>query len=224
MKILFVEDEQKIARAVRQGFKHEGMSVELAFDGDSGLSSALYEEYDLIILDRMLPGSTDGLGICRELRKQNIQTPILMLTAKGQIRDKVEGLNSGADDYLVKPFSFEELLARVRALMRRPQESLGNILAVGNLTLDPVSHVVERDGSSIDLTSTEFSLLEYLMRNQARVLSKTNIINHVWDFDADVLPNTVEAYVGYLRAKIDKPFSAPDLIKTVRGFGYKIEA
>jgi DNA-binding response OmpR family regulator len=147
-----------------------------------------------------------------------------MLTAKGQIRDKVEGLNSGADDYLVKPFSFEELLARARALMRRPHETMSNTLEIADLSLDPVSHVVSRNGATVDLTSTEFALLEYLMRNQGRVLSKTNIINHVWDFDADVLPNTVEAYIGYLRNKIDKPSRGVHLIKTVRGFGYKIEA
>jgi DNA-binding response OmpR family regulator len=225
MKILFVEDEQKIARAIKQGFKHENLAVELAFDADSGLSSALYDSYDLIILDRMLPGSMDGLDICREIRKKGIQTPVLMLTAKTQVRDKVEGLNAGADDYLSKPFSFEELLARVRALLRRPQDTIGTVLAVGDLRLDTIGHKVTRAEKEIALTSTEYSLLEYLMRNEAKVVSKTNIINHVWDFDADVLPNTVEAYVGYLRNKIDKPFpDAPPLIKTVRGFGYKIEA
>lgn len=148
-----------------------------------------------------------------------------MLTAKGQIRDRVAGLNAGADDYLTKPFSFEELLARVRALMRRPQDVLSNALKVGDLELDTVSYVVKRGKTTIELTQTEFSLLEYLMRNYGRVLSKTNIINHVWDFDADILPNTVEAYVGYLRNKIDKPFpDKPTLIQTVRGFGYKLEA
>lgn len=223
MKLLFVEDEQKIARAVKQGFKHESMTVELAFDADSGLASALYESYDVIILDRMLPGSTDGIGIVRQLRAKNIQTPVLLLTARGQVRDKVEGLNAGADDYLVKPFSFEELLARVRALLRRPQEIKDNLITVGDLSLDTVAHTVNRADRPISLTSTEYALLEYLMRNQGMVLSKTTIIDHVWDFDADVLPNTVEAYIGYLRAKIDKPFAdRPALLQTVRGFGYKI--
>ena len=172
----------------------------------------------------MLPGGMDGVAICEKLRAKGNQTPIIMLTAKGQIRDRVLGLNAGADDYLTKPFSFEELLARTRALMRRPQDVLDNTLKVGDLELDMVAYAVRRGPATIDLTQTEFSLLEYLMRNYGRVLSKTNIINHVWDFDADALPNTVEAYIGYLRNKIDKPFpEKPSLIQTVRGFGYKIE-
>ncbi len=147
-----------------------------------------------------------------------------MLTAKAQIRDRVAGLNAGADDYLTKPFSFEELLARIRALMRRPQTPIGNVLNVKDLSLDTLSYDVRRGDKRVDLTQTEFSLLEYMMRNHGRVLSKTNIINHVWDFDSDILPNTVEAYIGYLRNKIDKPFPKnPPLIHTVRGFGYKIE-
>lgn len=223
MKVLLVEDEHKIANAIRQGLRQEHYMAEVCYDGDSGLSAALGDEYDLIILDRMLPG-IDGLEICKKIRENKIHTPILMLTAKGQTRDKVEGLDAGADDYLVKPFSFEELLARIRALLRRPQESIDNVLQVGDLTLDTVSFVVERAGETIDLTSTEFALLEYLMRNSGQVLSKSNIISHVWDFDADILPNTVEAYIGYLRNKVDKPFAkSPQLIRTVRGFGYKIE-
>jgi DNA-binding response OmpR family regulator len=148
-----------------------------------------------------------------------------MLTAKTMIRDRVAGLNAGADDYLGKPFSFEELLARVRALMRRPHDTVNDTLQVGDLSLDTVSYTATRDNKTIELTQTEFSLLEYLMRNHGRVLSKTNIINHVWDFDSDVLPNTVEAYIGYLRNKIDRPFKGkPEIIHTVRGFGYKVEA
>lgn len=225
MKLLIVEDERKIARALKLGFEQEHAVVEICYDGPSGLAAALGDEYDVIILDRMLPGGMDGLQICEEIRKKNVHTPIIMLTAKGQIRERVAGLNAGADDYLTKPFSFEELLARVRALLRRPQDQINNILKIGDLELDTVGYSVKRGGITIDLTQTEFSLLEYLMRNPGRVLSKTNIINHVWDFDADVLPNTVEAYVGYLRNKIDKPFPAkPDIIQTVRGFGYKIEA
>lgn len=225
MKLLIIEDERKIARALKLGFEQERAVAEVYYDGPSGLSAALGDEYDVIILDRMLPGGMDGLQICEEIRKKNVHTPIIMLTAKGQIRERVAGLNAGADDYLTKPFSFEELLARVRALLRRPQDQINNILKIGDLELDTVGYSVKRGGITIDLTQTEFSLLEYLMRNPGRVLSKTNIINHVWDFDADVLPNTVEAYVGYLRNKIDKPFPAkPDIIQTVRGFGYKIEA
>lgn len=221
MKILIIEDEHKIANAMKQGFKQERMNVDVAYDADEGLAAALGEEYDVIILDRMLPGG-DGLEVCKAIRAKGNQTPIIMLTAKSQIRDRVSGLNGGADDYLTKPFSFEELLARVRALLRRPQDNIGNVLRVGNLTLDTITFEVKRGEKTIKLSSTEFALLEYLMRNYGRVLSKTNIISHVWDFDADILPNTVEAYIGYLRNKIDKPFDSPTLIQTVRGFGYKI--
>lgn len=224
MKILLVEDERKIAHAIRQGFSQERMNVETIFDGLSGLAAALHEEYDVIILDRMLPGNLDGVDICKDLRSKNIKTPILLLTAKGQIKDRVEGLNSGADDYLVKPFSFEELLARVRALVRRPHESVGTQLQAADLLLDTVTYQVKRNNKVVKLSQTEYSLLEYLLRNKGRVLSKTNIINHVWDFDADILPNTVEAYIRYLRQKIDKPFPASrPLIQTVHGFGYKLE-
>lgn len=225
MKILVIEDEHKLANALKQGFKQEHATVEVAYDGDAGLAATEGDEYDVIILDRMLPGGVDGLEICKTIRAAGNQTPVIMLTAKGQIRDKISGLNGGADDYMVKPFSFEELLARVRAVMRRPGESVGNALTINDLTLDTISFDVKRGSTHISLSSTEFSLLEYLMRNEGRVLSKTNIINHVWDFDSDVLPNTVEAYIGYLRNKIDRPF--PDrtpLITTVRGFGYKVSA
>lgn len=225
MKVLLIEDEYKIARAIKQGLEQERAVVEVYNDGPSGLAAARGDEYDVIILDRMLPGGMDGVAICETLRREDNRTPVLMLTAKTMIRDRVAGLNAGADDYLGKPFSFEELLARVRALMRRPHDVINNVLTVGNLSLDTLSYDVKRDGTTIDLTQTEFSLLEYLMRNHGRVLSKTNIINHVWDFDSDVLPNTVEAYIGYLRNKIDRPFKGePRLIHTVRGFGYKVEA
>lgn len=221
MKVLLVEDEPKIARAIKMGIEQERSMVEIAHDGPSGLASALGDEYDVIVLDRMLPGGMDGLEICEKIRAKGIRTPVLMLTAKGQIRDRVNGLNAGADDYLVKPFSFEELLARLRALTRRPHHTNGTELHVADLTLDTISYEVTRASKPISLSQTEYSLLEYLMRNKNRVLSKSNIINHVWDFDADILPNTVEAYIGYLRNKIDKPFTKP-LIHTVRGFGYRI--
>lgn len=222
MKVLIVEDEPKIAGALSRGLKQEKFVVEVCDDGESGLAAALGDEYDIIILDRMLPGM-DGVEICRQIRTKKITTPIIILTAKSQIRDRVEGLDAGADDYLVKPFSFEELLARIRALLRRPQDTIDNILKVGDLTLDTVSYDVHRGKKRIRLTSTEFALLEYLMRNQGWVVNKEKIINHVWDFDADVLPNTVEAYISSLRHKIDKPFKARPLIHTLRGFGYKIE-
>lgn len=222
MNILLVEDEHKIANAIKTGFRQETYACEVCYDGDSGLAAALGGEYDVIILDRMLPGM-DGIEICKEIRAKGIQTPVIMLTAKGQIRDKVGGLNSGADDYMVKPFAFEELLARIRALLRRPQDNVGNVLQVEDLALDTITYEVKRDDTLIKLSQTEFALLEYLMRNYGRVLSKDNIITHVWDFDSDVLPNTVEAYVGYLRNKVDKPFpGSTPLIQTVRGFGYKL--
>lgn len=222
MNILLVEDEHKIANAIKQGFRQETYVCEVSYDGESGLAAALGSEYDVIILDRMLPGM-DGIEICKQIRAKGIQTPIIMLTAKGQIRDRVTGLNAGADDYLTKPFAFEELLARIRALLRRPHDNVGNVLQVDDLTLDTITYDVKRGNTSIRLSQTEYALLEYLMRNYGRVLSKDTIINHVWDFDADILPNTVEAYIGYLRNKIDRPFSkSTPLIQTVRGFGYKL--
>jgi DNA-binding response OmpR family regulator len=224
MRILVVEDEHKIAGAIKRGLEQESYAVDAVFDGDEGLSSALTDEYDVIVLDRMLPGLLDGTEICKEVRANGIRTPILMLTAKDKVSDRVEGLNSGADDYLIKPFAFEELLARVRALLRRPQDHVGNILEIDDLTLDTETYEVRRAGRPINLSQREYALLEYLMRNQNRILSKANIISHVWDYDADILPNTLEVYVGYLRTKIEKPFQGRELIHTVRGFGYKLSA
>jgi DNA-binding response OmpR family regulator len=219
MRILVIEDEHKIANAIKQGLVQENFAVDVEYDSDSGLGAALSESYDVIVIDRMLPGSMEGLDICREVRTADIHTPILLLTARDQVKDRVEGLNAGADDYLVKPFSFEELLARIRALMRRPAQASGSVLKVADLTLDPVKFEVKRGTSKLELSAKEFALLEYMMRNSNRVLSKDNIIAHVWDFDADVLPNTVEVYMGYLRSKVDKPFKKP-LLHTRRGFGY----
>jgi DNA-binding response OmpR family regulator len=224
MRILVIEDEPKIANAIKQGLTQEKYAVDIEYDGDSGLGAALAENYDLLIIDRMLPGALDGAEIVAELRQKDIQTPALLLTAKAQIRDRVEGLNAGADDYLVKPFAFDELLARVRALLRRPPQSQGNRLEVADLSLDTINYEVKRGSRPIELSAKEFALLEYMMRNAGQILSKENIISHVWDFESDVLPNTVEVYVGYLRNKIDKPFKKPPLIQTQRGFGYKIGA
>lgn len=224
MRILVIEDEHKIAQALARGLTQEKYAVDVEYDGDDGMGAALSETYDLMIIDRMLPGSVEGLDICQAVRKAGKHTPILLLTARDQVRDRVEGLNAGADDYLIKPFSFEELLARVRALLRRPRTTQGTVLKVGNLSLDTISYEVKRSGRPISLSAKEFALLEYMMRNAGRVLSKDNIISHVWNFDADILPNTVEVYVGYLRNKIDKPFSGSDMITTQRGFGYKLEA
>lgn len=216
-----VEDERRIAAALKDGLTQESYAVDLECDGESGLNAALVGEYDLLILDVMLP-SLDGFSICKQLRANHNHTPILMLTAKDQDRDIIEGLDNGADDYLPKPFSFEVLLARVRALLRRPIEANSEVLKVANLTLDPARHEVRRANKIITLSGKEYALLEYLMRNSGKVLSKNNITTHVWDFDADILPNTVEVFIAYLRSKVDKPFKGPKLIKTVRGFGYKI--
>ncbi len=222
MRILIVEDEHKIAGALKRGLEQESYAVDLAYDSDEGLSSALTDDYDVIVLDRMLPGLLDGVEICKEVRANGIRTPILLLTAKDKVADRVDGLNAGADDYLVKPFAFEELLARIRALMRRPQDHIGNVLGIDDLSLDTQTYEVKRTGRRIQLSQREYALLEYLMRNQNRILSKSNIISHVWDYDADILPNTLEVYIGYLRTKIERPFRGPELIHTVRGFGYKL--
>ncbi len=222
MRILVVEDEHKIANAIKKGLEQEKFAVDVVYDGDDGLAMATDEEYDLVILDRMLPGEVDGVGILTAMREANIHKPVLFLTAKDRISDRVEGLNAGADDYLIKPFAFEELLARIRALLRRPQDNKGNELSYGDLKLDPINYIVTRAGRPIELTSKEFALLEYLMRNPDRILTKENIIAHVWDYDADILPNTVEVYIGYLRGKVDKPFKSVKLINTQRGFGYKL--
>jgi DNA-binding response OmpR family regulator len=222
MKVLVIEDEHKIANAIKHGLEQESFAVDVAYTGTDGFDLASTEEYDLIILDILLPGM-DGIEICRKLRAQNIHSPILMLTAKGQIGDKVEGLDAGADDYVTKPFAFEELLARARALIRRPRNSVGNVLAVEDLSLDTISYEVKRGGKLVRLSTKEFALLEYLLRHPGQILKKEQIISHVWNYDADILPNTVEVYIGYLRNKIDKPFpNKPPLIHTVRGFGYKI--
>jgi DNA-binding response OmpR family regulator len=222
MRILLVEDEHKIASAIKKGLEQESYAVDVLYDGKEALSFVTTETYDLVILDRMLPNIGDGLNLCRAMRDQGIHTPVLILTAKDQIRDRVEGLNNGADDYLVKPFAFDELLARIRALLRRPSELLEKVLQIDGLRLDSQSFEVSRDGQPIRLSQKEYALLEFMMRHPNQILTKDKIINHVWDYDSDVLPNTVEVYVGYLRNKIDKPFNKEPLIQTVRGFGYKI--
>lgn len=223
MRVLVVEDEHRIASAIKKGLEQEAFAVDVAFDGESGYDLASSEDYDVIVLDLMLP-KMDGLEICRQLRKDKIHTPILILTAKGDVEDKVNGLNCGADDYLTKPFAFTELLARISALTRRPQKSLDTVLKVDDLIIDTVSYQVKRSGTEIKLSKKEFSLLSYMMRHKGKILTKDQIINHVWDYNADVLPNTVEVYIGYLRNKIDKPFKKKStLIHTVRGFGYKVE-
>ena len=222
MRILVVEDEHRIANSIKKGLEQERYAVDVTYNGSDGFDLASSEDYDVIILDLMLPGM-DGLEVCKKLRWEGNHTPILILTAKGQIQDKVTGLDSGADDYLTKPFSFEELIARLRALSRRPKSSLQSVLTVDDLRLNTQNFEVKRGKDNIRLTSREFSLLEYLMRHPHQTLKREQIINHVWDYDADILPNTVEVYIRNLRRKIDLPFkNLKPLIMTARGFGYRI--
>lgn len=222
MRILVVEDEHRIAQAVKQGLEQESYAVDICYDGEDGYNTASADEYDLIIMDVMMPG-IDGFEVTRRLRADENHVSILLLTAKNQGRDIVVGLDTGADDYLAKPFSFEVLLARVRALLRRPPLTGGEVLCVRDLSLNPGTKEVIRGEKFISLSGKEYALLEYMLRNKGRVLSKNNIMSHVWNFDADILPNTVEVFINYLRSKIDKPFKdQPEIIQTVRGFGYRI--
>jgi two-component system, OmpR family, response regulator len=221
MRILVVEDEPKIAAAVKRGLEQEAFSVDVVDDGDSGLSYGLSGDYDAIILDWMLPGSIDGKAVCEQLRQKDTKTPILMLTARDSVGAKVAGLNGGADDYLAKPFAFDELIARIHALLRRPAALDQTKLSAGKLSLEPVTKIVVYGNKKVHLTAKEFSLLEYLLRHKGRVISKDELITHVWSDDDNILPNTVEVYIGYLRNKIDRPFKS-GLVTTVRGFGYKI--
>lgn len=221
MRVLLIEDDVTIARLLKEGLEDESYAVDVANDGSEGYRTAAADDYDVIILDIMLP-EMNGYEVCRALRNDGNKTPILMLTARDAERDIVEGLDTGADDYLAKPFSFDVLLARIKALLRRPNEKLEEILQVGDLKLDPSSKKVTRASQEISLTAKEYGVLEYLMRNKGKVLSKEQIISHVWDFDADVLPNNVELFIMFLRRKIDKPFKSK-LIHTVSGFGYKLE-
>ncbi len=217
MKILIIEDEHKIANSIKRGLEQEAYVVDVAYDGEEGYDLAVSEDYDLIILDLLLP-KMSGMEVVKKLRSGSIHTPVLMLTALGETQNKVEGLNNGADDYMVKPFAFEELLARIRALIRRPKGIKNEELKINNLELNTQTFEVREDNKNIELSRKEFALLEYLMRNAGRVVSKENIISHVWDYESDILPNTVEVFIGYLRNKIGK-----DVIKTVRGFGYRID-
>lgn len=220
MKILVVEDEHLIATSIKKGLEQEHYTVDISFDGTDGYDLASTGDYDVILLDLMLPGM-DGLSICQKLRGENNHTPILMLTAKNQIEDKIKGLNSGADDYLTKPFAFEELLARVRALGRRPHQSVGKILTVGDLSLDTTTYQIKRGNQEIRLSDKEYSLLECLMRHSGQILNKDQLIQYVWSYESDILPNTIEVYIRNLRQKIDNPFKKK-LIQTIRGFGYKV--
>lgn len=218
MRILLVEDEKKVANFVQRGLKEESYAVDVARDGEKGLLLAEVNAYDLIILDIMLPGK-DGVTICRELREKKIGAPILMLTAKDGLRDKITGLNSGADDYLTKPFSFEEFLARVRALLRRKGIAKTTALKIGDLELDQLTHKARRASREIELTSREYALLEYLMLNSNQIVTRTMISEHVWNEDFDSFTNVIDVFINYLRNKIDRGFDKR-LIHTIRGTGY----
>ena len=220
MRILVVDDEKKIALGIKKALESQKYAVDVCHDGIEASNMAEAIEYDLIVLDRMLPGM-DGVSIIKNLRSKNIYPPILLLTALGTVKDKTDGLDAGADDYLPKPFALDELLARVRAILRRPKVKAEIILTVGDLSLNLNTHSVKRSSKDIILTNKEFSLLEFLMRNKKQPISKEQIITHVWNWDSDILPNNIEVYISYLRDKVDKPFSKK-LIKTVRGVGYKI--
>ncbi len=220
MKILLVEDEKKVATFVRSGLKSEGFTVDLAADGEEGLYLARETSYDLMILDILLP-KTDGLTLCKKLRAEGRKMPIIMLTARDSVDDRVKGLDAGADDYLTKPFSFAELLARVRALTRRHKGGGTEKLKVGEVTLDPGTFEVVRGGKKIALSATEFRLLKYLMENSSRVVTKALILENVWGYDFSPESNVVDVYIKYLRDKLDKGFKT-SFIQTVRGIGYRL--
>ena len=221
MRILVVEDEKKVSSFIKRGLEEENFTVDAAYDGEEGLYLAETNPYDLILMDVMLP-KLDGLAVVRQLRGKNIMTPVLCLTAKDTVDDIVSGLNSGSDDYLTKPFAFAELLARVRALLRRGTQDRGAELHFADLRLDPVGHKVWRSGKELDLTAKEYALLEYFMRNPNQILTRTMIAEHVWDYTFDSFTNIIDVYVNYLRKKVDRDFDKK-LIHTVRGVGYVLK-
>ncbi len=221
MRILVVEDERKVASFIKKGLEEQSYVVDTAIDGLEGERLALKNEYDAIVLDVLLP-KQDGIATCQKIRLKRVDTPILMLTALGETDDKVRGLDSGADDYLTKPFHFEELLARVRALLRRKSQDRSTSLQAGTLVLDPVTRKVERDGRQIRLTSREFALLEYFLRNKGQILSRANLAQHVWNVSFDMDSNVIDVYVKLLRQKIDKDFDK-QLLQTIVGAGYVLK-
>jgi len=220
MRVLIIEDERKLSNIVRKGLIEEGFAVDQAFDGEEGQYLAESESYDLIILDVMLP-KINGLDVCRSLRSKKIMIPILMLTAKTTVEDKVEGLNVGADDYLSKPFAFTELKARLQALLRRSHNQTQTTLQVEDLEVDPVKHTAKRGNKTISLTPKEFSILEFLLRHKGEVVTRTQITEHVWDYNFDALSNVVDVFVATLRKKVDSGFKSK-IIQTIHGVGYKI--
>jgi DNA-binding response OmpR family regulator len=220
MRILIVEDEHRLARVLKRGLEEHGYAVDVAYDGEEGLGLAELEPYDLIVLDVMLP-KLDGLTVCRRLRAQRKNMPVLMLTARDTIDNRVAGLDSGADDYLIKPFAFRELLARIRALLRREAPSRDPVLRVADVEVDTITHEVRRAGKQVELTCKEYAVLEYFLRNPNRVLTRTQIAEHVWDYDFIAMSNVVDVYVRYLRRKLGDE-REPRLLRTVRGTGYQL--
>jgi heavy metal response regulator len=218
MRILVVEDEKKVASFIKKGLEEEYFTVDVAYNGKEGLEFATREEYDILLLDVMIP-YIDGITLTKELRKRKITTPVLLLTVKDSTQAKVEGLDAGADDYLTKPFAFEEFLARIRVLLRRKNNRKNTVLKIEDLQLDQITHRVIRGGKEIVLTSKEYALLEYLMLNVNQVITRTMISEHVWDEDFDTFTNVIDVYINYLRKKIDKEFKKK-LIHTLRGTGY----
>ena len=220
MRILIIEDEYRLSKVVKKGLVEDGFAVDQAFDGEEGLYLAESESYDLIILDLMLP-KIDGIEVCSQLRKKKIRTPILMLTAKTTTEDKVVGLDSGADDYLTKPFAFTELKARIQALLRRSHHQVDPVCKIADLEVDPIKHTVKRAGKNIILTPKEFAILEYLARHKHQVVTRTQITEHVWDYSFDALSNVVDVFITTLRRKINTGFKNK-LIQTIHGVGYKM--
>ncbi|HLX11391.1 MAG TPA: response regulator transcription factor [Bacteroidota bacterium] len=221
MRILVVEDEKKVAKFIQQGLEEEHYAVDVANDGERGEFLASNEQYDLIILDILMP-KKDGMSVLKSLRGKKINTPVLVLTAKNSTTDKVEGLDSGADDYLTKPFAFEELLARARSLLRRGASEKSTMLKIGDLQLDTITHKAQRAGKNIELTAKEYALLEYLMRNKNRVVTRTLIAEHIWNYNFDTGTNVIDVYVNHLRSKIDDGYPKK-MIQTVRGVGYVLK-
>ncbi len=223
MRILVIEDEQKLALSLKKALEAESYAVDVCFDGQEGYDTASVEEYDLIILDLGLP-NMDGITLAKKLREEKVTIPLLMLTARDTMKDKIAGLDSGADDYIVKPFAFEELLARIRALLRRGTNQQSPILSVDTLTLDPAARLVRRANKDVALSAKEYGLLEFLMRHASQIVSKTQLLEHVWDMETDPFSNVVDVYIGYLRNKIDKSFpKETPLIHTHKGLGYRID-
>jgi DNA-binding response OmpR family regulator len=223
MRVLLVEDNKQLGHTVKEALELEGYAVDLVADFEGGLAYGESETYDLIVLDRMLPDGHDGLQICRLLRERGIQTPTLVLTARGELQDKVSGLKIGADDYLVKPFELSELLARMEALIRRPPAYQSPFIALRDIKINASDKTVSRNGAPVPLTPKEFMLLVYLARHKDKVVSKEELVHHAWNFDADVLPKTVEVFIFNLRKKLDTP-GKPSVIQTIRGFGYKVDS